>query len=74
MASFAGFTQMAMVPAAGDARLTACAPAYAWPATAALAAAGMPTSGAKGLVGKSISTFVDSPDTDHRQRRPWGTS
>jgi len=69
--SFAGFTQMGMVPAAGDARLSACAmsgrtPALAWQ----LAGSGV------AMAAKQTATiyFVDTPDTNHRHRRPWGTS
>jgi hypothetical protein len=69
--SLAGITQMGMRPAAGDARLGACTGSgrplsyLAWSATAAAADAM-----------KAISDFVDVPatPTNHRHRRPWGTS
>ena len=71
MDSFAGYTQMGMVPAAGDARLSVCAMSgrtrsFAWQ----LADSGV------AVAAKPIATtdFVDTPDTNHRHRRPWGTS
>ena len=58
MTNFAGYTQMGAMPAAAGAR----------------AACGQPALALSWLAdAKSISTFVDVPDT-HRHRRPWGTS
>jgi hypothetical protein len=77
MVTFAGYMQTG-IPAAGDARLCASGPVasrLAWQATSAPAAAT-----AAGRLGmndamKAIPTFVDVPATsDHRHRRPWGTS
>lgn len=71
MDSFAGYTQMGMRPAAGDARTSVCAGSGrslsypTWQAdTAAVDAK------------QAIQDFVDVPATPntHRHRRPWGTS
>jgi len=68
MTTYAGYMQTGMAPAAGVARPRACAtsgrPSIAWQLTDA----------ALGTAVKQAITFVDSPDTDHRYRRPWGTS
>lgn len=68
MTTYAGYTQMGMAPAAGDARPRACAtsgrPSIAWQLTAA----------ALGTTVKQAFTAAGSPDTDHRLRWPWGTS
>jgi hypothetical protein len=65
-----GSTEMAMWPAAGRARRTACTSGrplsyLSWSATAAAMDAK-----------QAIQDFVDVPatPTNHRHRRPWGTS
>ena len=67
MISFAGYTQMGMRPAAGDAR--ACGRSRSQLAWQLADLAGTSASGAM----TAIPTFVDVPKT-HRHRRPWGTS
>jgi hypothetical protein len=66
MTSVAGYTQMGMRPAAGDARACGRSPLQlAWQLVDLADAS---ASGAK----TAITTFVDVPKT-HRHRRPWGT-
>ena len=71
MGTYAGTSQIGMIPAAGDARLLGCTAASG--RTSSLSA--WQLAGTAVVAKQAINaTFDEMPDTDHRHRRPWGTS